>query len=583
LASDVTAPQGMIAPPALVPPAADEDELARLRLQSAALEAASTSVFITDADGNILWVNQAFSRLTGYSREEAVGRRPSLLKSGHQSEDWYRNFWRVIRSGQVWRGRNTNRRRDGSLFDVEQTVTPVVDPAGRITHFISIHEDITERLRAEQEIRRLALSDAITGLPNRVAFQQRVEQALHRSRRNRKPLAVLLLDLDHFKNVNDTLGHAAGDNLLAQVAKRIDGELRESDLAARLGGDEFAVLLEELDSPMRAGEAAQRLLVAIAAPYDVTGHSAHVSASIGIAVNGASTESAEGLLKNADLAMYAAKAAGRNRFHYFDADLDADARRRFATEAALREALSGDGLELVYQPLYRLQDFSLTGVEALLRWHHPRHGDIPPAEIVRLAEHSGLMQPLNEWVLDQALRQAGEWKKQGSQPFRLAVNVSAGQFAHGGLVPRIEALLLEHHLRGEDLELEITETLIMPGNLAVQGNVQRLRQLGIRLAVDDFGTGYSSLLSLRDYPVSRLKIDASFVHGIGRKGKDEQIIRALIGLAQHLDLQVVAEGVETGQQEEFLRREGCGELQGFRYARPMSADAIGALLSRRRH
>jgi len=559
----------------------EHEQQVTVQLQATAMQSASNAMFITDPQGRILWVNKAFTRITGYSEEEAIGQRPSLLKSEQQDDDWYRDFWNTIQSGKVWRGRNVNRRKNGELFDVEQTVTPVRDGNGQIVNYVSIHEDITERVRSEQQIRQLALFDSVTGLPNRNAFQKQVSEALARARRSRHPLAVMLLDLDHFKNINDSLGHAAGDELLAQVAQRLRLQLRESDVAARLGGDEFALLVENLESPAQAMEAAERALQAVRRPYEIFGHIAHASGSIGITIFPGDTDSPETLLKHADLAMYEAKAHGRDRCQYFDAAMDAAARQRFITEAALHEAIENDRLQLVYQPLFRLRDRSMVAVEALLRWQDPQRGAISPAEFVPLAEQCGLMGKLNEWVLRRALNQAGEWKQRHGRIVPVAVNVSASQFEHGGLAPMLRQLLKECQLDAADIELEITESLMLHKSIGVQHSINELEQLGIKLAVDDFGTGYSSLLSLRDYPVSRLKIDASFVRGIGRIGKDEQIIRAVIALAHNLELRVVAEGVETEEQERFLREENCEEVQGYLYARPAAPEQLEELLRRR--
>ncbi|HVT34706.1 MAG TPA: EAL domain-containing protein [Nevskiaceae bacterium] len=551
-------------------------QLEEMQLQATAMNAASNAMIITDRNGHIVWVNQAFSRITGYRADEAIGQTPRLFKSGHQSAEWYRSMWATISAGQVWRGRIVNRAKDGTLLDIEQTITPVRDVHGKIGHFVSVHEDVTEQVRSEQRIHQLAMVDGVTGLPNRNAFQQHVTNALARAQRSGRPLAVMLLDLDHFKHVNDTLGHAAGDQLLAEVGQRLRAQLREGDFAARLGGDEFALLAEDVTQPKQAMLTAERVLKSVREPYQLAGHAAHVGASIGITL---SQDGATGelLLKQADLAMYQAKTRGRDRFRFFDGEMDAEARRRFELESALRAALQNDRLTLMYQPQFDLRSGQLTGMEALLRWTDPEHGAVSPAEFVPLAEQCGLGVELGRWVLHHALLQAGEWKRLGRH-VPVAVNTNAQQFEQADFYYQVESGLRACGLDSDDIEIEITESVMLQNSRIVQQNVQCFREAGIKLAVDDFGTGYSSLVSLRDYPVSRLKIDQSFVRGIGGDGKDERIVRAVLALARSLDLHVIAEGVETESQERFLRGEGCQEVQGFRYARPLSAEAMLSLL-----
>jgi diguanylate cyclase (GGDEF)-like protein/PAS domain S-box-containing protein len=550
-----------------------------VRLQAAAMDAASNAMFITNTQGQILWVNRAFGNITGYAAGETIGQTPRLLKSGRQSQQWYQTMWQTIKTGSVWRGHVINRRKDGSLFDVEQTVTPVRDERGRVVNFVAVHEDVTDRLRSEQRIRLLALYDGITGLANRTAFMEGLSAALARTRRSGKTMSVMLVDLDNFKNVNDSLGHDAGDAVLAQVASRMRKLLRETDLPARLGGDEFGVLIENVACPEQPMEMAQRLLEELRRPYEVPGYTAHIGASIGITVFPGDADSPEQLLKHADLAMYEAKRSGRDRARYFDAAMDAAAHHRFVTETALHRALHDNLLNVHYQPQFALSDGKLVGFEALLRWTDADRGPIAPAEFVPLAEQSGLILQLGGWVLRHVLAQVSAWKRQYRSPVPIAINVSAAQFEQADFDRHAAEALREHGLSSADIELEITEGVMLRDNACVRSNMRGLALRGIRLAIDDFGTGYSSLTSLRDYPVSRLKIDASFVRGIGVAGKDEQIIRAIVSLAGSLDLRVLAEGVETEAQAHFLRSVGCHEGQGFLYARPLTAGDAGALLA----
>lgn len=548
-------------------------------MQIAAIEAAANPMFMADRGGRIRWINQAFSRLYGYDLAEVEGKTPRVLKSGRQTDEFYKALWQTIAGGEVWRGQLANRKKNGELIDVEQTITPVRDGEGRISHYLAIYEDITHRLRSEQSIARLALFDSLTGLPNRNNFQRRVAEALARSKRNDRLVGVMLLDLDHFKQVNDTLGHAAGDDLLAQAAGRMRPCLRDADTVARLSGDEFAILVENLNRPEQAVESAQRLLQAVQEPYEIQGHAVRVGASIGIALSGAADATPEDLLHQADLAMYQAKASGRGQFQFFDAAMDAAARRRHATESALRMALREDTLQIVYQPQVRLDTGEIVGAEALLRWTDPARGAIPPGEFVALAEQTGLIFALNDWVLLRVLRDISGWRRDGSSLVPVAANLSAGHFDKVGLAATLERLLTQHDVPPSALRIEITETAMLRPSTIVHENLRALVRLGIGLGVDDFGTGYSSLPALREFPIDYVKLDRSFVRAIGVSRRDEDMLRAIICLTRTLGLHVIAEGVETLQHRDFLLAEKCLHAQGFLYSPGVPADKFLALLA----
>lgn len=545
----------------------------RLRTVAHAVGCAANAMFIAKFDGRILWINQAFTRLFGFTAEEALGKTPRILKSGRQTAGFYRELWTTITAGRVWRGKLANRRKGGMVFDVEQTVTPVRDERGDISHFVVVYEDITERLRSEEQLAHLALFDSLTGLPNRAQFQVRLDEAFARSRRSNKPLAVMLLDLDHFKNVNDTLGHAGGDELLRIVARCLASTMRDTDVVARLSGDEFAVLVEDLRRPDQAIDSAQRLIEVLSTPLKVLGATVQIGASVGIAVSGSDPEDdPERLMRNADLAMYQAKSRGRSRFQFFDAAMDQAARRRHETHTALRRALREDRFRLAYQPQINMRTGEVVGVEALLRWDDPVRGPVPAADFIAVAEQDEMIFALNDWVLRTAISQIAALQAGVPNMVPVSVNVSAGQFDRIDLAPTIEGLLSQHALPGSVLRLEITETVMLRSSLTVHENLRTLSRLGVTMSIDDFGTGYSSLPTLRDFPISAIKLDIGYVRCIGKSARDEKLLGAIIGLARKLDLGMIAEGVETLEQSAFLLREGCDIAQGHLYRPALALD-----------
>lgn len=534
-----------------------------------AVHVAANAMFLADHRGRISWVNAAFTRLYGYGPDEVLGQTPRILKSGRQSAAFYAELWGTIKAGRVWRGHLSNRHKGGEIFDVDQTISPICDGRGEVTHFFVIYEDITERLRSEQHLAQLAMFDSLTGLPNRSQFQTRLAEAFARARRSGKSLAVMLVDLDHFKNVNDMLGHAGGDELLSLVARCMRSQVRDTDTLARLSGDEFAVLIEDLQRPEQAIDSAQRLLEAASGPFTVLGATVQIGASVGIAVSGDPEDSPERLLRNADLAMYQAKSRGRSRFQFFDAAMDQAARRRHETQAALRRALRENQLALAYQAQVNMRTGKVVGVEALLRWNDPARGMVDACEFIGIAEQDGLIFALEDWVLHAAVAQIAALHACIPEMPPVSVNVSAGQFDRIDLASTIEGQLRQHQLPGTALQLEITETVMLRSSLTVHENLRALARLGVQMNVDDFGTGYSSLPMLRDFPVSTIKLDMAYVRGIGRSVRDEQLLGAIVGLASKLGLGVIAEGVETPEQRAFLLHEGCEVAQGHLYQVPM--------------
>jgi diguanylate cyclase (GGDEF)-like protein/PAS domain S-box-containing protein len=552
----------------------------RLDFQVAALEAAANAIVITDFHGAIVWVNHAFTTMTGYSKEEVLGKNPRMLKSGEQTESYYANLWSTISSGRVWKGDIVNRRKDGTTYTEEMTITPVTrdvgNPANR--YFIAIKQDITQRKATEKQVQFLAYYDALTGLPNRTLLQDRLSKALAGARRQRSKVALLFFDLDGFKIINDSLGHSVGDLLLQEVAERLKKWAREQDTVARLGGDEFLIMLTHVKDAADAAVAAERLMDAMTAEFLVQGRSLSIGCSVGISIFPEHGADGETLIKNADAAMYSAKENGRNRFQFFTDDMNAEVVERLTLENSLRLALDRRELFLMYQPQMDIASGRITGLEALLRWQHPELGLVPPDKFIRIAENSGLILPIGEWVLRTACSQARTWQDQGLPAVTMAVNVSAIQFRQEGFCELIGKVLEETGLAPQYLELELTESLLLANadvNLSV---VRELKAMGLTLAIDDFGTGYSSFSYLRQFRVSKLKIDRVFIRDVALNPDDATITTAIISMAKSLRLKVIAEGVENEAQMSFLRAHQCDEIQGYYFSKPLSVDKVAAKL-----
>ena len=676
----------------------------QLKLQSAALQAAANAIVITDFEGKIVWVNRAFTTMTGYSEEEVLGKNPRLLKSGEQPEYYYADLWSTISSGKVWRGEIVNRRKDGTTYTEEMTITPVTgdvrnlahgcfiaikqditerkraeeelhgsrqmlqsildaipqrvfwkdrdciylgcnralatdagldaaaaiigksdcdlswsamaehyraddqlvmeqdsaklnfqeqlsrpdgsmrwiqtnklplrDRKGKVTGVIGTYEDITERKLAEERVQFLAYYDALTGLPNRTLLQDRLAKALAGARRSKDKVALLFLDLDRFKNINDSLGHSVGDLLLQEVAERLKRWAREQDTVARVGGDEFLIVLSAVKDVADAAVAAGRILDAMTTEFVIQGRSLSVRCSLGISIFPDHGKDAESLIKNADAAMYSSKEGGRNKFSFFKQDMNAQAVERLTLENSLRSALEKGELFLVYQPQMEISTASIIGLEALLRWQHPDLGLVPPDKFIRIAENSGLIVPIGEWVLRTACRQARQWQDEGLPAVTVAVNVSAIQFRQEGFCELIRRVLHETGFAPQYLELELTESLLLANADVTLSVVQELKAMGLKLAIDDFGTGYSSLSYLKQFPVSKLKIDRAFVRDVAVNPDDAAITTAIISMAKSLNLKVIAEGVEDEAQMSFLRAHHCDEIQGYYFSKPLAVDKV---------
>lgn len=551
------------------------------QLRQSALVFSNTvdSVMITDAADRILDVNPAFTEITGYSREEAIGRKPNLIHSELHDPDFYRALWAVLRRDGLWRGEIWDRRKNGETFPARLTISAVKGPTGQPSHYVGVLTDLTAIRDTQARLEYLALHDPLTDLSNRRMYAMQLEQATQRAARGKSQLAILVIDIDRFKDINDSLGHPAGDQLLLQFAQRLQGSMRDAGTVARHGGDEFLVLLEPLRDMEAAAAAAQALLDVLAQPFIVEGHALLIKASIGISLYPQDGEDVETLLRNADTAMYRAKELGRGRYDFYTEDLTNRAYERMLLVSQLAGALEMGQLQLYYQPQVDLQTGQIIGAEALLRWLHPEHGMISPARFIPLAEESGLIVPIGEWVLRTACATARHWCEGNSGFRRIAVNV-AGQQVTSEFAQTVRAVLEQTGLRPACLELEVTEGFIIGHADDAIARLNDLKSLGLELAIDDFGTGYSSLSYLKRLPIDKLKIDQSFVRGMPNPD-DEAITRAVIALSKSLGLQVIAEGVETELQRDFLKAEGCHEGQGYLYSKPVPADALAALLERR--
>lgn len=550
----------------------------QLQLYARVFINASEGMTITDGEAKIVAVNPAFCEITGYSPQEVIGRTPAILNSGRQDEAFYRDMWQSLNAQGQWQGEIWNRRKNGGIFPEWLSISAVRNDAGGATHFIGVFTDISERKQSEARIHHLAHHDALTGLPNRLLLDDRISQGILNSRRAKRQMAIIFVDLDRFKNINDTLGHEIGDSLLVQAAQRGLSVLREADTLCRQGGDEFVVVLPELAHRQDAAHIVRKLLAALCQPYLLAGHELTVSGSAGIALYPEDGETASELLRKADAAMYRAKEEGRNTWRFFSSEINTASLGELLLENDLFGALERDELLLHYQPKVCAKTGALLGAEALMRWRHRDHGMVPPGRFIPLAEENGLINAFGEWALRTVCAQQRAWLDAGLLVVPVAVNISANQFARQDLPAMLAHLLGEYGLPPQLIELELTESLLMRNANSAASVLQKLQKMHIHVAIDDFGTGYSSLSYLHQFPVQSLKIDRTFVNQIGEHGETVRLASAIIAMAHELDLVVIAEGVENEAQRRYLAEHGCDQFQGYLFGRPQDAAAMGELL-----
>ncbi|WP_160105414.1 phosphodiesterase DibA [Pseudomonas izuensis] len=546
----------------------------RLRQAAAVFDCTREGVLVTNGEGLIVHVNRAFMEITGYQSEEVLGQRPSLFKSGRHLKGFYQAMFETLDSRGEWSGEIWNRRKSGEIYPQWQTIRVIHDDLGRRSHYVAVFSDISAIKNSEHKLMHLAHHDALTDLPNRLLFTDRAEQALASAQVHKRGCALLLIDLDHFKMINDGLGHTIGDQLLKAVAERLKAMFGAGITLARLGGDEFAVLAESCPHLVQAAALARRIIDGLKEPFPIDGHQLFINTSIGISLFPSDALSAEQLLRNADSALFKAKSGGRNGYALYTEELTAHAQQRVEISFELRNALDQQQLRVYYQPVHDLKTSRLIGVEALVRWEHPQRGLVSPAEFIPIAERTGLIAEIDAWVMQQACRQMCQWQQAGVVLSFVAVNVSSRLFARRELYQQVAQVLRDTGLAPACLELEVTESAVMEDPEVALEQMHRLRELGVRLAIDDFGTGYSSLLRLKRLPVQKLKIDQGFVAGLPWDEDDAAIVRVIIALAQSMGMQVHAEGIEQVEQAAFLLEQGSHLGQGYWFGRPVPAGQL---------
>ncbi len=555
----------------------------QLRLTSKVFECAGEGMMITDRHTVIETVNPTFEEITGYSSDEVVGQTPKLLSSGRQPEDFYQVMWDSLKKHGEWEGEIFNRRKSGEIYPEWLKIVALKNELDEVTNYIGSFSDISAHTSTRQRLYHLAHYDSVTELPNRVLFTQVLEHELVNAKRRKSTLAVFFMDLDHFKDINDSLGHAAGDELLKEVSKRLLCCKRDNDLVARQGGDEFTGVLIDLSHAEDVALVAGRILKELAAPVTLGNDQVHISGSIGLSVYPDDGDDVETLTRKADRAMYHAKESGRNNFQFYSEQMHVDSLRRIELEAKLRLAIKHEEFELYYQPQVETGSGKVMGMETLIRWHHPEDGMISPAEFIPLAEETGLIVPIGTWVLRTACAQAKAWLDQGLPQMLLSVNLSSHQFRKKEFMQVLHAALSDSGLPSELLQLELTERIIMHEDDFTISRLQTIHDVGIHLSIDDFGTGYSSMSYLKRFPLNELKIDKSFIDDLCSNEDDAIIVAAMINLAHGLKLHVIAEGVEDSAQLNWLEWHGCDAIQGYYFSRPLPATEFKAFVIKQQH
>jgi diguanylate cyclase (GGDEF)-like protein/PAS domain S-box-containing protein len=551
-----------------------------LKLASRALETTDAGVLITDSTSRIISVNPAFTRITGYSEAEVIGKTPRMLSSGEHDAALYQNMWQQLIANGSWSGELIDRKKNGQSFVESIAISAMHDKSGKATHYVGVFSDITALKESQSQLEQLAKFDTLTQLPNRLSLQASLQRALLRAKRDEHYVAVILFDLDHFKAVNDTLGHPAGDALLKIVSQRALSQLRDEDTLARLGGDEFVAVLEGIDTPERISGVVERIIEEINLPICLEGSEVFVGCSVGITFYPKDGIDSDILMRNADLALYRAKDDGKNCYRLYSEEMNASAHKRYLTETRLRKAIELGELAVVYQPQFDSQNRKLIGAEALLRWNNPEIGNISPTTFIPIAEQTGLIVPIGLWVLEQVCLLQKSLQDAGGPQVKIAVNVSPVQFRQKDLVESFEAIFTKTGVTSSCIEVEVTEGTIMgDANSAIE-TLRRMRTLGLSIALDDFGTGYSSLGYLKKFPIDKIKIDRTFINDLETDPDDAVIISAIVALSTSLGMTPLAEGVETDRQLHLLQEAGCNQIQGYLLGRPMPKTDFLAMLNR---
>lgn len=555
----------------------------RLRLAESVFENSEEAIIVTDSANRIVSVNPAFVRITGYEDKDVTGRDPKIMGSGRHGKEFFSGMWDSINKAGSWQGEIWDRRKNGELYPKWLSISTIKDEKGGVANYIGIFADITERKKAEERLDYMAHFDALTKLPNRLLLKDRAEQAITSSHRSKSKAGILFLDLDNFKNINDSFGHRFGDTLLQAVSERLKDVLRESDTIARIGGDEFIVLLSGIDSAGEAARVARKITDSMREPFALEGHTMSITTSIGISLYPDDGADYDTLMKNSDTAMYRAKEVGRDTYQFFTQEMNDRVLERLSIENSLRQAIKMEEFILHYQPQVDIGTGSITGIEALIRWQHPENGLVPPGRFIHIAEDSGLIVPIGEWVLRTACRQNREWQKAGLPAVPMAVNLSPVQFRQENLLDVVKRAVRDAEIDPQYLEIEVTERAVMHNVDEAVALMKKLKGMGLKLTVDDFGTGYSSLSYLKRFPIDKLKIDQSFVRDINSDPNDAAITLAIISMSHSLGLKVIAEGVETAEQLAFLKEHGCDEIQGYYFSKPVPPDEFSKLFSTKRN
>ncbi|MES9883547.1 MAG: EAL domain-containing protein [Sedimenticola sp.] len=546
----------------------------RMRLIQASFKATSEGIVITDKDNHIIEVNPAFTRITGYSFDEVNKKDQKLLGSGQHDASFYSAMWNSLHKNSYWNGEIWNRRKSGEIYPGWMSISVIKNSADKIEYYVTVFNDISERKRSEEKIWHQANYDNLTGLPNRSLLFDRATELIQRGEREKISLAIVFLDLDRFKWINDTYGHSVGDELLRQVSKRITGCLRKSDTATRFAGDEFVIVLYPVFDNKNVAIVSGKLLAAISEPFGIMGRVINISASIGISTCPDNGTDIDDLIKKSDSAMYKSKTIGRNNFHFFDDEMQHYAQSQLQIQHDLTDSLRKSEFILHYQPVIDLQSSIIVGLEALIRWQHPERGLIYPDDFISAAESSGLITKIGSWVMDRACTQLNLWNNKFQSDFKMGINISIAQLRQVDYLANIPKQLARYHFKSGVVTLEIKESMVIEEMESLYADLHSLKESGLRLAVDDFGTGYSSMNYLRRLPVDDLKIDRSFIHDVTLTPENASLVKAIITMAHSLDLKVIAEGIESEDELKFLKEHGCEYGQGFLFSKPMPADDI---------